>query len=458
MIKKLLLLIFAFVISFTAHAQDTKEEIQKRQQQLQKELNDLNNTLAEIKKNKKQSIGQLALVQKKLNTRQELINNISSDLRRLDDDIYKNQLDIYRYTKELDTLKTQYAQSLVFAYKNRSNYDYLNFLFSATSFNDAVKRVAYLKSYRQYRETQVNTIVKTQQLLQDKISTLTSNKTEQNSTLKEQNKQLGVLEDDKKEKDEVVKDLKGQESEIAAEIKNKEKMRVKLNQALQTVIRREVDEARKQDQQRIAKQQEDDRKKKLADQQQQQKQQPAQNNNNPNNNNTAVITPPKNDQPVTGVAAPKNNNRSYSPFESTPEGLTQSLNFENNRGSLPWPVGSGYVSIHFGNYAATEHITGVSDGITISVPVGTNVKAVADGTVSAVLDLGSTQAVLIRHGKYFTVYSNLSSANVNKGDEVKSGTPVGRAAVDDSGEGAVLFEVMNEQKVFLDPERWLKAR
>jgi len=204
-------------------------------------------------------------VQRKIRAREELINNINKDLRRLNDDIYSNQLEINHLRKELDTLKDNYAKSLVFAYKNRSNYDYLNFLFSASNFNDAIKRIAYLKSYRQYRETQVDAINQTQTLITQKIATLTSNKTEKNNTLKEQGKQLTVLEDDKKEKDLAVQNLKSQEKDVSAQIKNKEKARIKLRQNLQAVIRREQEAARKAEQQRLAR--EEAERKKLAAQQ-----------------------------------------------------------------------------------------------------------------------------------------------------------------------------------------------
>ena len=130
---KYILSFFFFLLTVSSFSQDTKEEIQKKQQQLLKEISDLNSTLDGIKKNKKLSIGQLTLVQRKIDARQELINNINKDLRRLNEDMYQNELNIYRLKKELDTLKEQYAKSLVFAYKNRSNYDYLNFLFSANA-------------------------------------------------------------------------------------------------------------------------------------------------------------------------------------------------------------------------------------------------------------------------------------------------------------------------------------
>ena len=445
MMKKLVIGLLAFAFSLSVHAQETKEDIQRKQQQLLQEISQLNSTLSQIKKNKKQSLGQLALVRRKISARQELINSINKELHHLDDTIYTNQIKIYRLKKELDTLKDQYAKSLLFAYKNRSNYDYLNFLFSATSFNDAIKRVAYLKSYRQYRETQVNSILKTQDLLQNQIGLLNSNRLQKNSSLKEQSKQLTVLEDDKKEQDQVVKQLKGQEKDIAAQIKEKEKTRQKLQVALQAVIRREIEAAKKKEQERLA---EEKRKQQLA-------------NNNANNPSSGAAN--NNDSKSytgsSGVVNPNKTNRVYSPFESTTEETNVSINFENNRGRLPWPADQGFVSTHFGRYQVPgTQLWGDMPGIEISLPVNSNIKAVADGVVSAIFDLGGGQTVVIRHGKYFTTYNNLSSASVSKGQEVKAGKVLGKAAMGTNGDGQIIFMVTNDKNVNLNPESWLKSR
>lgn len=453
MVQKLVICLLAMVLFNPSFAQETKEDIQKKQQQLLQEISALNNTLSQIKKNKKQSLTQLALVQRKIQARQELVNNINRDLRRLDENIYTNQLQIYRYKKELDTLKDNYAKSLVFAYKNRSNYDYLNFLFSAGSFNDAIKRIAYLKSYRQYRETQVNTIQKTQQLLGQQIQTLSNNKAEKSVSLKVQGKQLNVLADDKKEKDQVVQELKGQEKDIAAQIKDKEKTRQKLSQALQTVIRREIEAAKKKEQDRLAKlkKDEEDRKK----QAQQNTKQPAV----ADNTNEPVKTAPKNNEPITGSVTTAKSNRVYSPFESTTEEANVSINFEERRGRLPWPADQGIVSTHFGPYQIPDtKLKGDMPGIEIALPVGSNIKAVADGVVSAIFDLGTGQTIVVRHGKYFTTYSNLSTVSVDKGQEIKAGKVLGRATTGFNGEGQIMFMVTNEKNINLDPERWLKSR
>jgi murein DD-endopeptidase MepM/ murein hydrolase activator NlpD len=97
-------------------------------------------------------------------------------------------------------------------------------------------------------------------------------------------------------------------------------------------------------------------------------------------------------------------------------------------------------------------------GIEISLPVGSNIKAVADGVVSAVFDLGGSQTIVVRHGKYFTTYNNLASANVQKAQEVKAGKILGKAAMGTNGDGQIIFMVTNEKNVNLNPESWLKAR
>ncbi len=451
MLKQLIVLLIVLTAAIAVSAQQTKEEIQKKQQQLQRELADLNSTLSDIKKSKKQSLSQLALVQRKIKAREELVSSINKQLHQIDDAIYLNSLDIYRYKRELDTLKANYAKSLVFAYRNRSNYDYLNFIFSANSFNDAMKRVAYLKSYRQFRETQVDNILKTQNLLQTKVSSLNLSKNEKSSTLQEQGKQLQQMEVDRKEKDNVVQDLKGQEKELASQIQDREATRKKLNNQLQLIIRREIAEARRKEAERqaqIAKQREDERKRKQAEQQAQAANsagatQPAQ------NNTTAAVAPP----PV------RNPNRTYSPLESTEENMTASVNFENSRGRLPWPVGSGLIVAPFGVYEIPgTKLKDSNDGIDIGVPAGATVKAVADGEVSAVVSDGDVKTVIVRHGKYFTTYSNLSSVSVNRKDKVQAGTVVGKAGLGDDGGGMLKFMVMNEQGSFLNPTGWLRGR
>jgi septal ring factor EnvC (AmiA/AmiB activator) len=445
MFKKAFIVFVISFISLAAFSQN-KEDLQRKQQELLKEISGLNKTLGEIRKSKKQSIGQLELVQRKIRAREELIQNINRDIRGLDNNIYLSTLEINRLKKELDTLKQEYSHSLVFAYKNRSNYDYLNFIFSAATFNDAVKRITYLKSYRQYREQQVANIEKTQQLIQDKIASLNNSKNQKSQALQDQGKQLQVLEVDKKEKNQMITTLKSKENDIAKEIKNRDRQRQKMKEAIAAIIRREQKEA--VERARIARAREAERVKKANEERA------------AASRNTASNTAPsKPSSPATGAASTRDGNRPYSVFESTDEGKAASVSFENGRGRLPWPVDQGYISIHYGTYSVPgSKIRGQSDGISISVPVGAATKAVADGEVASVFDLGGEQAVMVKHGKYFTTYSHLSSANVSRGQAVRAGTVLGRAAANEDGEGEVLFMVTNEKGSHLNPESWLRGR
>lgn len=454
--NKLFLLTLLLIGGLFANAQ-TKDELQKKESDLKKEITDLTNSLTQIQKNKKLSLSQVASVQRKIAAREELINTISKQVKMLDETIYQNELEIYRMRKELDTLKLKYAQSIVFAYKNRSSYQYLNFLFSATSFNDALKRVTYLKSYRQLRETQVDNIIKTQSVLAQKQGTLTASKDEQGHVLQNQKGELVNFEEDKKKLNEVAKDLKSQEKEVSTQIRNKEKQRQQMKTAIAAVIKREIaaenariKAAEEAERQRIARI-------KAEKDAEAKKSQTAKVNDGTPKNPTPVK--PKitagGDKPMPNIG--NNSDRVYSPLESTAEGVEVSKRFELR--NLPWPVNTGNVTGNFGtSLIPGTIITRVLDGIEISLPEGSAVKCVADGTVSTIFDLGGELTITVRHGKYFTTYSHLASTSVSKGMAVKSGTVLGKSGTDEGGEGSLLFMVTNDKGVFLNPKGWLKAR
>jgi septal ring factor EnvC (AmiA/AmiB activator) len=427
-----------------ANAQNgnSRDDLQKQAQTLQKELDDLNRLLDQTKNNKKSSLAQLALIRNKISKREALINGIAKQVKVLDAAIQSNQQDVKRLNNELDTLKYRYAKSIVFAYQSRSGYEYLNFLFSAGSFNDAVKRITYLKSYRQNRETQAMAIGLSENNLKSKINILSENKEDRIKTLSAQTVQLKVLQDDRKEQDKVVKQLKNKEQEITTQVRQKEAQRRKMQAAIAAVIKREMQEAVKRENDRLAKL-------KSAN--------GANNKTTPSNDDKTKSIP--NVSKVAGGLKSTSSNRPYSALETTEEGRETSISFENNKGGLPWPVATGIVNIHFG----VESIPGTkldrkSDGIELAVPKGTTVKSVANGTVVYVGDVNGDKTVLIKHGKYFTAFSCLSSASVSNGQEVKAGTVIGRSGFNLDGEGAVLFSICNEKAVYFDPENWLKAR
>ncbi|MBS1662759.1 MAG: hypothetical protein JST68_17070, partial [Bacteroidetes bacterium] len=180
-----------------------RADLEKERAAIQKEIEDVKRSLEETHKNKRETLGQLNLLQRRLKLRESAINNINSQIDFIQRDMDNSNRDINKLRSELDTLRVQYAQSIVFAYKNRSNYDFLNFIFSAISFNDAVRRIQYLKSYRAYREERAENILRTQDVLRSKIDGLKVTRLEKDEALKKQSKERSILEDEKKEKDAV---------------------------------------------------------------------------------------------------------------------------------------------------------------------------------------------------------------------------------------------------------------
>jgi murein hydrolase activator len=418
---------------FAQQQAQSKSDLEKERASIQKEIEDVKRSLDETKKNKKETLGQLALLQRKLRLRQAAIQNINGQINFIQGDMNQSWRDILKLRKELDTLRNQYEESVVYAYKNRSNYDFLNFIFSASSFNDALKRVEYLKSYRAYREERAENIRKTQVLLQNKIDGLKVKREEKDAVLQKQNKERAVLEDEKKEKDQFVSKLKSREKELQKDIAVKKRQDDKLQNAIRAAINREVKLARERD---IA----DQKKKDLA--------------------NAAIKTNPVNtNSNVNPVTKSTNNTAKPIIFESTPEGLIVSENFEKNKGKLPWPVEAGHISIPFGRYSVEglKGIEGNSPGITIETQVGISVKAIFDGEVSTVFNIEGSSAILIKAGKFFISYSNLASVNVTKGEKVKVGQVLGKAGENSDGNGEIQLVLMDVNKN-LNPEQWLRRR
>ncbi|TWF44248.1 septal ring factor EnvC (AmiA/AmiB activator) [Chitinophaga polysaccharea] len=449
--------------------QQSREELERRKRELQKEIDDANEQLKETKKSTRESLGQLRALRDKITLRSRLINNINEEINFINGDINTALRDVKTLQKDLDTLKAQYAQLVVYAYKNRSSYDMMNFVFSAQSFNDAVKRFQYLKQYREYRRRQADNIVTTQEQLNHKIQNLENQRIKRSDVLKTEQDQRATLEEDKKEKDEVLSKLKGREKELVADINQRNKDAQKVQAAIRAVIRREIEEARRKAIEEEAarrkaaeekrRRDEEARKAALAAAEKAKADAAAANNANKPAAEKPAPTPVKPPEPTPEPAKPVA--RTENVLEATPEALALSESFEANRGKLPWPVDAGNIIEHFGihQHAVMEHIQVPSDGIVIATNKGGAVKSIFDGEVKSVVVMpGSGYVIIIRHGQYFTTYVRLQTTRVKKGDMVKTGQVIGTASTNDiENTGEVELQIwkgINKQ----NPEQWIRRR
>jgi len=435
MVKILFTAVTFILFSAVAMAQQppTREDLEKQKQQLKSEIEQMERMLGENKVKTKSTYTDWKGITNKVVLQERVIDNINRDIDLLDNNIYGIQKDIHRYDRLLDTLKQEYAKSMVYAYKNRSNYDFLTFIFSAASFNDAIKRISYLKSYRNYREMQGENILRTQDLRKQRIVALGGVKEKKSVVLEDKSKEMDKLEKQKQEKDRILADLKKQGKQLNAQYTAKKKQLAKVSSAITAAINKARADA-------LAKAKADALlAKSKAD--------------------AVVKTTTNPTTPIKSVTArPKTADvKKQEDFPLSPENAVLNERLENNRGSLPWPVQKGYILMNFGMNSLPSGAKVDNPGLSIGTDIGTPVKAVFNGVVSSVVNVDEMQVVIIQHGRYFTSYSNLTGVTVGKGQSVAAGQVVGKAMSNDDGVGEVLF-IMSNEKSNIDPERWLKPR
>ncbi len=456
LMRKICFLLFLF-ISVSASAQQvvtgsnyvppTKAQLEAKRKEIQDAINETEQQLNEIKKNKNATMSQLRALQYKLAQRQTLIGNINEEIGSIDNTIVSSSKEIMTLKQKLELLKIRYAQSLRYAYQTRSSYDMLAFLFSSQDFNDAVRRMKYLKKFREYRKQQVDQIHQTQNQIEHKIGDLNKEKQEKDQLLMNQKQQTVALQGDVQQTNNVIQSLKGKEAELAKEIEKNRIVANRINKAIGAIIEREMAAALKKA--------EEEEKKRLA----------------AANKPTAPVNPKethpagngKPDPTLPYVAPkPKPARADAPPLMMTPTEVALAANFEGNHGKLYWPVAQGSISDHFGTHPHPLAPSVMVDqaGIDIRTSPSAAVRAVFEGTVSSVFSTGGSDLiVIIQHGNYFTVYNGLASVSVKNGQHVDTRQTIGIVANNDEGEPTVNFQIWKSAgkgaKVKLNPETWI---
>jgi murein hydrolase activator len=453
--------IFSFALfyltSITAFAQPTRAELEKQRLQLKKEIDDAQKLLGNVKAETKQTLTTISIFNTKANLQEKVMGNITKDLNILDNNIYGIQKDLNKYDRLLDTLKQEYAKSMVYAYKNRGNYEFLNFIFSADNFNDAVKRIAYLKSYRTFREMQGQNIIRTQELRRKKLEELGVTKQSKNSALDVQAEELKKIEEQKAVQAKIAEQLKRKGSELNASIAANQKRVAKINSEIKAAIAKAIKEEREK---RLAAEKAEKKRRadaaaetarlekiRLAEESKKAKANPT----------TGKTTEPiakataKEPRKPKVVEAPESR-------DLNSESVALNSSFERNRGNLPWPVDNGAVLNHYGPMTLPSGATLNNSAVTISAAIGSQVKTVFDGVVILIVEIDDGKfLVTVKHGNYYTSYSNINNVSVKKDQVVSSRQVIGKVASNFDGIGAVDFQCARELTE-LNPEKWLRSR
>ncbi|MGZ3926658.1 MAG: murein hydrolase activator EnvC family protein, partial [Mucilaginibacter sp.] len=394
---KTVLFLAGIFMALNVHAQSS-EELKQRKAKYNEELEKLNREYEETANNKKSTLKQLSLLKAQINLREDKINTINSEVRLLDNQISESNSTVHSLQNQLDMLKKQYAGMILFAYRNQSSYNKLMFIFASKDFNQSYKRLKYLQQFGSYRERQAQYIEGTEKDLHVKINELDNTKKQKSTLLVDQVKEKQTLGKQKNDQAKVVADLSKQQGQLKEQQRDLQRKIAKTNQEINAAIRREIAEVRRKAEEEAAKAA------KLA--------------NAANADNKNVTTPKK--------AITKRPSDSEV-LNATPEAAKLSNDFLGNRGRLPWPVTNGVVIQGFGRFTI-ENINSENDGIDIKTNSDAPVRAVFEGKVKRIINIYGSYSVIVNHGEYYTVYSNLKSVNVAAGQSVGTKQNIGTVA------------------------------
>jgi len=416
--KKRNSLIFIFIcMTSLIWAQPTQEKLEKRKAQILQEILEKERMLQEVKSQEKSVSHQLELQTEKIKLKENLISTTEKQTKLLSNDMYINQMNINRLKKELEVLKEDYAKMIVKSYKSRSEQSRAMFLLSSENFLQAYKRAQYMKQYASYRKTQGDEIqTKSTQLVQynDKINV---QKTEKQKLIAENEKERLILQKEKQEQQEIAKTIKKSKNQIAGEIRKKQQESKQIDKQIDKLIREAIAAA---------------------------------------NRKAAAAAAKAN--PKTTTPAKTRETESATKIVLTAEGKIVADNFKANKGRLPWPVEKGFVSLGYGDQAHPVYKSLIvhNSGVEITTEQGSNARAVFGGEVIKVMVLSPVnKAVMIQHGDYFTVYQNLSSVSVSKGDKVSIKETIGKIRTNgDSGKTVLKFTI-SQNTTYNNPASWL---
>ncbi|PWA11497.1 murein hydrolase activator EnvC family protein [Flavobacterium laiguense] len=403
----ILSLIFLSMTSLMWGQDSQQEKLEKRKAEIQQEILANEKLLQTVKKKEKSAVNVIILQSNKIKLKEKLIHTTEKQTRILGNDMYINQMKINKLNKELAILKEDYAKMIVKSYKSRSEQSRAMFLLSSENFLQAYKRAQYMKQYTSYRKIQGEEIkTKTDELL-GYNERLNIQKAAKKKLLAENTKEKLSLEKEKREQLKLVNAIKKDKKKIIASIKKKQQESRAIDRQIDRLIREAIAEA---------------------------------------NRKAAIANP---NAPVATYTSSR--------IVLTAESKILADNFRANRGKLPWPVEKGFVSLGYGDQAHPVYPSLVihNSGVEITTDQGSTARAVFGGEVTSVIVLSPVnKAVMIQHGDCFTVYQNLSSVFVSKGDKVNIKQSLGKIRTNGEGKTVLKFTI-SQNTTYNNPASWL---
>lgn len=393
---KLFVVSFVFFLIPGLTLAQSIQDLQKKKADASKEIEYTTKLLNETQKNEKSSLGNLRLIDTRIQHRNSIISNINDEIELYQLFIDNNILAAELLKNDIEKLKAEYATLVQWAYKNKSASDELLFILSAENFNQAYRRLLYFRRYTEYRKNQAETIVTVQKVLDESVQKLEQQQATKKELVGENMKEKQVLDREKNQQNSELRKLQRQKGQLQKKLNQQRQIEQELEREIQRIIEEE---------------------------------------------------------------ARKSREAGGGGFALTPEQKLVGDNFEQNKSRLPWPVERGVIVEHFGvhQHPVLTNVQVQNNGVNIATEPGSNVRTIFNGEVSRVFGIsGGNTAVIIRHGKFLSVYSNLREVTVKKGDKVTTKQNIGKVYrdKDDTGKSILKFQIWKESTK-LDPEIWI---
>lgn len=416
---RITLFIFVGLLPFASFSQ-SKKELEDKRKKLLRDIEVTGGLLKKTTKTKEATYDRYVALQSQIERREKLIRNIEDEISDSEKGIERNAAVIASLQDDIVKMKTEYGRAVRGAYRRKTLSNPLLYILSADNLNQAFRRWLFLRKYDDFRSKQAEAIANTRQMLSKKVASLEDTRREKETLLMSLRGQKTILTTEMADKNNLLQTLAQDENRLKADLKKKQVAHEALNQAIERVIQEEITrrtaEARR-------------------------------------------TRPAQPDRPKSNTG-PSAANNSASP-SSAPEIVEDntSIAFQQKRGQLPWPVEDGFIARAYGRqkHPTLKNIEITNNGVDIRTNEAAAVRAVYEGRVAGVQFIpGHDNTVIVQHGNYYTVYSNLAETNVNKGDQVRARQVIGRVSTNVvTGTSELHFELWH-QKERMNPEGWIR--
>ncbi|WP_432412224.1 murein hydrolase activator EnvC family protein [Rasiella sp. SM2506] len=406
----LLALFCFFLLTAEGFSQSKKQqELEEQRQSLLKEIQQINSLLFKTRGEKKSVLTQVEDLDQRITSTENLIKITNRQANLLTREINDNLSKIDNLRTELTELKEDYAAMIKKSYKSKSEQSRVMFLLSSENFLQAYKRLQYMKQYTKYRKQQGESIKEKTALLKILNTDLLSQKETKNKLIDANKRTKIQLTKERGNQQELIASLKKDEGTFTGQIRSKQKAADAIDRAIEKIIAEAIAASNK-----------------------------AAAKDNPTGNTVSKVS---------------------SSFAMNAEATALAANFTSNKGKLPWPITKGGVVIS--SYGKHRHpqfpnVEVFNSGVEIVTDGGAKARAVFEGTVLSIFQqTGPKRTVMIQHGDYISVYSNLTNLLVKKGDKVSTKQELGSIYENPASGKTILKFVVNRNNKWLNPSDWI---